>query len=182
MGRARSPSRMREDPKDNRPLVETTGTLEAVNARADHHMSTVGELLRRTGRDEVIATVERLRGENLQARAAYQRIWLQLLAMRPKPTKTKCVLSLTEDAKPYVDVSGRTDGNPEKFAIEFEPWAEWLDMVVEVEPPLVLTETEIVAHVLREMTIAGYDEADIQSFYEELLRRMSTPWPSDPTD
>ena len=50
------------------------------------------------------------------------------------------------------------------------------------EPPLVLTEIDIVAHVLWEMTYAGYDEARIQSRYEELRAMADSSRSDDRTD
>jgi hypothetical protein len=140
-------------------------------------MSTVGELFRRTGRNAVIAAIERLYPKNPGPRSGYERVWLQIIAMRPTPTKMKCVLALTDNS--FIDVSGKIDGDPNSYAIEFRPWAEWLGMIVEVEPPLVLSKTETVAHVLWEMTFAGYDEDQIQTQYEELCAPVDWPRSDD---
>jgi hypothetical protein len=131
-------------------------------------MSTVGDLIRRTGRDAAIAAIERLYPKKPGPRSGYERVWLELIAMWPTPTSMKCVVALTNPPDSFVDVSGKIEGDPTSYAIEFRPWAEWLGMTVEVKPPLVLTEIETVAHVLWEMTYAGYDEALIQSQHEEL--------------
>jgi len=135
-------------------------------------MSTVGELFHRTERDAVIAEIERLYPKNPGPRSGYERAWVEILAKQPKPAATKCVVALVNRAEPFVDVSGRKDDDPVAYGLSFVPWREWLGMTVVVRPPLRLTETEIVAHILWEMTYAGYDEARIQSRAAK-LRRMA---------
>jgi len=129
-------------------------------------MATVGDLFRKTARDDVIAAIEQLYPRHPGPRSGYERVWSQLIAMQPRPTKMKCVLRANEP--PFVDVLGRMPHDPATYSISFVRWAEWLGMRLVVETGLALTEPEVLAHVLWEMTYAGYDEASIQSQYREL--------------
>jgi len=70
----------------------------------------------------------------------------------------------------YHDVSGLESDEAIAYSIEFRPWAEWLGMAVTEETYAVYTELEITAHCLFGMTFAGFDEATIQSEWNEIIR------------
>jgi len=50
----------------------------------------------------------------------------------------------------------------ESYAIEFRPWAEWLDMDIDEETLSNYLESEIIVHCIWEMTFCGYDNDDVQ--------------------
>jgi|SRR5690606_4860266 len=70
----------------------------------------------------------------------------------------------------YHDVSGFEPDEAIAYSIEFRPWAEWLGMAVTEETYAAYTELEITAHCLFEMTFAGFDEATIQSEWNEIIK------------
>lgn len=103
---------------------------------------------------------------------AYEKVFRQLQVMPVKPSGVTIKLSLETDdfdQSSYVDVAGyytdpaeRTDSYSNSLAIEFVPWGEWLGMELDLETLNNFTELEIIAHCLHEMTIAGFDEEEIQ--------------------
>ncbi|MBY0561475.1 DUF6557 family protein [Hyphomicrobium sp.] len=102
----------------------------------------------------------------------YRETIARLRAMTPKPTVMGCRLartfSLDEPPLPTVDVYGVRPGDALHYAIEFEPWAEWLMMDVHVEPPLELSDAEIIANILYEMTFCGFEESEITERIDEI--------------
>ncbi|WP_394992430.1 DUF6557 family protein [Emticicia sp.] len=49
-----------------------------------------------------------------------------------------------------------------RFAIYFDPWAEWLGMSISTETLEKFSELEIISHCLFEMTFEGFDEVRIK--------------------
>ena len=97
----------------------------------------------------------------------YENVFEELLTLVPEDNEMQIVLQEFECDKveneesksTYIDVSGRTnDIDPNtSYAIEFEPWEEWLGM--EIAP-------QTIAHCLYEMTFCGYDQESIQGKFE----------------
>ena len=116
----------------------------------------------------------------------YRVVYERLLSLHETPCRLVLrVEPQKDDDEEWLDVSGedgtlRDDGEPERFALEFTPWAEWLGVVV---PEDLLREyggAEVVAHCLYEMTFVAFDEETIQAEREELSRearelRQMTP-------
>ena len=59
-----------------------------------------------------------------------------------------------------------------EFALELEPWDEWLGMEIDADTLDKYLPSEIVAHCLQEMTLFGFNEADIGAQRAELQRRV----------
>ena len=59
-----------------------------------------------------------------------------------------------------------------EFALDFEPWNEWLGMEIEADTLEKYLASEIAAHCLQEMTFFGFDEDDIGAERAELDRRV----------
>jgi hypothetical protein len=77
-----------------------------------------------------------------------------------------------DDGKPWINVDGKdpnaSDPSEAYMAIEFVPWAQWLNMEIEPETLANFTEIEIVAHSLWEMTFCGFDEKEVQHKWKSL--------------
>jgi len=136
-------------------------------------MATIGELLRSLDHDEVVAAIDQLYPQlSITTLEEFRRVCLSLLALNPCSTTLSCEIvireSVEDDAHYDVVVFGR-DANGENVAIEYTPWPEWLamDVVVKSEigdQPLV----NIMAHILWEMTWAGFDNDSIQMKLQKL--------------
>lgn len=102
-----------------------------------------------------------------------------ILKMQPALTNCACLLrpvswgdrQLSDDPeadKDYIDVSGRIAGDDAHYTIEYTPWAEWLSMSIELDSTVQgMPDVETLAHILREMTWAGFDEATIKASFNQ---------------
>ena len=87
----------------------------------------------------------------------------------------------------YVCVSGRGKDNPEypdmtdvNFAIEFDPWEEWLGMEIMPESFMGRSEIEVLAHILWEMTFCGYSNNGVQLVADN-VRNSYDDYKKDPS-
>lgn len=109
---------------------------------------------------------------------AYER----LRFMQPKPTDFTIVLTTITPEPPeqledaYVDVSGRkkvtSEGEPESWAIEYTPWAEWLGADISEESLAEFGFVGAITHCLWEMTFCGYDEDEIQGKIADVRKQV----------
>lgn len=141
-------------------------------------MKTVGELFHSLDRDEVIAAILRLYPEQPGDHPdGYLQAWDIILAKQAAvPTGMTCELYMAptfdEEDEPYVSVHGR-DGAGDTWAIEYNPWAEWLCMEVRALPEVGdISDVDILAHIFWEMTWAGYDDRQIQEQFDEITDRV----------
>jgi hypothetical protein len=127
----------------------------------------------------------------------YLQTFLHLRQLLPVATTMRICLRTTFrpglDDEPFLEVVGRNGtlnrdledfrylGKAEdstyalsevEFAIELEPWSEWLGMEIDPDTLAKYSESEIVAHCLWEMTCFGFEETAIESQRDELQRRV----------
>ena len=108
-----------------------------------------------------------------QADPAYLEMREKLRSITATPSTMDCHLvrdwSLDDPPEPVVHVYGKTMGDPERYAIEYEPWADWLGMAVHVEPDLELSDADMLANILYEMSWAGFDQETIADQKNEIM-------------
>jgi hypothetical protein len=127
----------------------------------------------------------------------YRETFLHLRLLQPIATTMRIYLRTTFrpglDDEPFLEIVGRNGtlnrdledfsylGKAEdstyalseaEFAIELEPWSEWLGMAIDRETLAKYRAPEIVAHCLWEMTCFGFNEAAIDAQRGELQRRV----------
>lgn len=148
--------------------VETTSS----QASARH---TVATLVATVSDCDLIAALDRMYFDEAGHEGAYLEMRQKLRGVVAEPSAMDCVLSrrwsLDDPPEPVVDVSGREMGDPERYAIEYEPWPRWLGMAVHVAPELELSDADMLANILYEMSWAGFDEADIAAQKDEIMER-----------
>lgn len=103
-----------------------------------------------------------------EAREAYWEVFLSLLTQSPASIDGLVLtIDLAEkpepDEPPWYDVGADRPGDETGYALEYTPWAEWLDLEVTEELRERCTDAEIIAHCLHEMTFCGGDEETIQA-------------------
>ena len=59
-----------------------------------------------------------------------------------------------------------------RFAIYFDPWAEWLGMSISTETLEKFSELEIISHCLFEMTFEGFDEVKIKESGDYMIKSL----------
>ena len=73
----------------------------------------------------------------------------------------------------YLDTHGLDRHDGVKYAIEFSPWKDWVTMFVSKETLENLTNEEIVAGCLYEMTFFGYEDSAVQDKHQELINNIA---------
>lgn len=71
----------------------------------------------------------------------------------------------------WIHVSGREFGDPQFWAIEFMDWAEWMGCTYVAEG-VELTDAQIVAECLNEMTWAGWSVKEASESSESLMSSL----------
>lgn len=152
----------------------------------------IGELFHSLERDDVIAALEAAYPNQVKNRAGYLRAWHEIVELQPQPTDLVCRLQLIKadppdpDESDRVDVAGLRPGNDTAYAIELVPWENWLSMDVLLDGVDDATPQQVLAHVLWEMTWAGYDRKavakrasdlnekveEIQASHDDLVRSL----------
>jgi hypothetical protein len=135
---------------------------------------TVETLVASVSDDDLVAALGRMYEADQQEQAsAYLEMLAALRTMAPEPTIFDCLLtrvwSRDDPPEPSVDVSGVIMGDRERYAIEYQPWREWLGMAVTVEPNLELSPADMLANILYEMSWAGFDEEEIAAQMASIL-------------
>jgi len=127
----------------------------------------------------------------------YRRVFDSLRRLKPAASSMRLVVhqAFREglDDAPFVQVSGR-NGTRNKdledfkhsehaadpayaeaevgFALEFEPWEQWLGMEIDPQTLRDYTAPQIVAHCLWEMALHGFEQSEIQAERDEIRRRI----------
>jgi hypothetical protein len=109
--------------------------------------------------------------EEIKSIKAYETVFENLRTIEPIDTEFEIVLENEYDTITgefdYVHLHGKST-NPEskdygtRFAIYFDPWAEWLGMSINAETLKTFSELEIISHCLFEMPFEGFDEVTIK--------------------
>jgi hypothetical protein len=115
--------------------------------------------------------------EEVRSINAYETVFENLRSIEPVDSEFEIILENEYDTETgefdYVHLHGKTT-NPEskdyrsRFAIYFDPWAEWLGMTINAETLEMFSEIEIVSHCLFEMTFEGFDEVTIKKSADKL--------------
>jgi hypothetical protein len=131
-------------------------------------MITVGELVHSVTKAEVLAALARLYHGPGEDPEGYSHVFDELCDMQPLPTNLSCLISGDAEQLSF-DVSGIEDGDPRHYGIEFVDWRQWLSMPVIVDPSMgEISQAEMLAHVMAEMTWAGYSYGDAEDFGDEI--------------
>ncbi|MBM3279460.1 MAG: hypothetical protein FJY95_15485 [Candidatus Handelsmanbacteria bacterium] len=86
---------------------------------------------------------------------------------------------------PDFDRFGRSRESPladtlVSFALQFVPWEDWLGMEIDPRTLETVEETAIIAHCLKNMTFAGFDQEKIRRRWNELKAEVGKgafrPW------
>ena len=107
--------------------------------------------------------------------ALYKEVFEKLRLLKESQSEYQIGFSLIEDDEgDYTEVYGiemniNNNFDPlERFAIEFNPWKEWLGMEISKETAKNYNELEIISHCLYEMTFYGFTEEEIQNEISKL--------------
>jgi hypothetical protein len=134
--------------------------------------TTLYNLLNRNAWDDVKVELLRLYPDEARNLKAYTRVHKQLLEMSPTPNDDDVSVRIeyVEDDEfgDYWDVAGVKPGSDELWAIEYARWERWLGFYVDDDTLQRLSEPQIIAYCLYEMTWAGFDQDKIQRKMHEI--------------
>lgn len=137
-------------------------------------VDTVRSLFMRVEPEEVVRAVCRVYDEGMDNE--YRDAITGILKLDPQPTTMCCALgddSEIRNLPSSVSVYGKELGNDQQWALTCTSWKEWLSMPVLIEETLKgLSETEVAAHILYEMTWGGWSEDEVTDKREMLGDRM----------
>lgn len=138
------------------------------------HTVTIQELINKVSFDKVKDIIIREYPSQKSNIIGYQKVFEHLHTIKPCKSNIK-FLQIEEvienDGDKWHCVSGLTK-DKKAYAIEYNPWCEWLSLNIEQNTLDTLSAEEIMAHVLYEMTWAGFDEETIHKDAEALLNDM----------
>lgn len=124
--------------------------------------------------DEIASVLKDIDGEDVDL-ASYLQVLERLLYMQGSLSKFQIVIrDFVTNGFEYRDVYGCIVGDNESYALEFQPWSEWLGMEINKESLVRFSHNEIVGYCLHEMTTFGYDEEKIKSEYEKIIEYKNT--------
>ena len=117
----------------------------------------------------------------------YAEMFGQLFELEPSENPSSMLIhieySLDEDyeeeARYYYDVLGMQAGYPQQYALELVPWEDWLGFGVTLDTVERLSDPEIAAHCLYEMSFLSFDQEEIADIYDELVRRAQATGQSE---
>lgn len=140
-------------------------------------MTTVSDLLRNSNCDAVLAEIRRVYPTTPDASIeGYRRVWEELLATKPESSDLTCEL-YHDGPAPFVAVHGR-DSDGTAWGIEYMSWDQWLGMNVSTLPEVGdISQTEVLAHILWEMTWAGFSNDEIQKKANAMMDSVPAPQP-----
>ena len=93
----------------------------------------------------------------------YFNVYSKLLETAPLESTTKFIIDEKVsrlNAMKWITVLGVLSNNEIDYALEFNPWAEWLGMEVESTTLVEYCESDIIAHCLFEMAYVGNGRYD----------------------
>lgn len=147
---------------------------------------TVQQLFKELDRDAVLAQLYAAYPDAARSAAGYELAWQTISELTPFSGDLKfVVVALVAHAgeEPYFNVSGRETRAGESFSISLMPWDEWLSLELLIEDTT-LTEDQVLAHLLWEMTWYGYEQENISELRNDLKAQAALidSLPKNPTD
>ena len=118
----------------------------------------------------VLDKILELYKESTENLLGYDVAWNTIQGLRPVDCPVICYVHADTDGQLIVD-GLTTNGNT--VALDFMHWEKWLAMELKIDPDLDLTDTDIVACILYEMTFHGFDQEVIQEKHEDLKQQVN---------
>lgn len=111
--------------------------------------------------------------DEIKSIQSYESIFENLSILHPEGSVLEIIIRHQTDSfdgESYVEVCGKSldKQDTQLYALDFTPWAEWLDMEISKETIVAFTELEIISHCLFEMTFIGFDEETIKHELKKL--------------
>ena len=111
----------------------------------------------------------------------FETVFRSLLYLTPVDSSLRIVISEAKEAGELPEVSGRDDASEFKngdsedieYALDFQPWDEWLGMSIDPLALQTLGLARVAAHCLYELTFWGFSESEVVAARRDLLERIA---------
>ena len=130
-------------------------------------------LINNTNYNGVWAVIEKEYNLKKSARQAYEAVFEELKIIEPKPCDPPviCVVAKLENwlspGEFIFDVFGIISGDKNHYALEINPWDEWLNYDILNKSIEVYGQEEVLAHILYEMTFFGFSSKTVKKRAEK---------------
>ncbi len=142
---------------------------------------TFKDVLYATNWDEVLKELDKqyfdFEPEYRELKTEFERVYNELKILTPNTNNednfflkfeiVEEVVSEEQETETWMHVSGSIANDKTSYAVEFSPWEDWLGWYIEF-PATQITDAEIVAHCLWEMTWAGFEQEVIQAKFRDI--------------
>lgn len=110
-----------------------------------------------------------------QSLAKYKKVFEKIRGCEPAPNNdgtVVCVRLIEDEGESWYDVYGREPGRSESLGLEFCTFAEWAGFDVDEESMQTMLFSELVAHMLWEMTWMGFNDNDILAKKKAIVEEL----------
>ena len=98
----------------------------------------------------------------------FEQVFRSLLYLTPVKTSLCIVIKERKEPGELPEVSGKDEAAPTEeatddieYALDFQPWDEWLGMSIDPQAVQTLGLARVAAHCLYELTFWGFSEAEV---------------------
>jgi hypothetical protein len=121
----------------------------------------------------ILGRLFELYSDQKRSRKGYQQALEELRTKEPCRCSHRLVIDWVEDVEGsrWPHACGVRRGDPERWGLESQPWAEWLGMVVTSRTVRAFAPLDILCHALYEMTWWGYSEEAVQKRVDKMIAR-----------
>ena len=126
---------------------------------------TVADIINNVTFDDVFTALVGWFPDQYDNRDGYEKAFADILNRKPRKHRLNDLYihieKEVEDGREYANVNGKDMNTGRKYGIEFCSWDDWVTMFITEETLEALTNEEIVAACLYEMTFFGYSEGAV---------------------
>ncbi len=135
---------------------------------------TLKELISEFKTKNILKRLIKLYPDQKKSVAGYINVLKELSKLKPKSDKMQILIEKgydKYDKKSYLHVCA-IDSKKQTYAIEFEPWENWLGMKINSETLKNCSKIDIICHCLWEMTFMGFSNKKVKKERNNLTKLL----------
>ena len=131
-------------------------------------------LLSQYSQDDIIKRLIKLYPDQKKNIIGYKNCLKELSILSPKLDEMKILIEKNYDKydKKYYCHVCAIDKNNQTWAIEFEPWENWLGMEIDTKTYKKYNKLDVICHCLYEMTFAGFSNKKVKKEKDNLKKLL----------
>lgn len=138
------------------------------------------DILKKVNFEVVFACICKWYNNQEKSKEGYREVFNKLLQMTPKKHNLSDLFinvekqkdEFSEENTEYLDTDGIDMSNGKRYGIEFMPWIDWISMFITKETLDSITNEEIVAACLYEMTFFGFEEEKVKNELDKMIESV----------